>query len=726
MVNTAKLNELATRLGIWLSYTDPEGKEHTASCASKQAVCRALGYSADTDNQIVRSLKALDAQEFADFVPPCLVIPAEQMNPLYVPVVLPKSQQEREVSWVLTREDGTSDKGSFIFEQHQLLQSNDSAEKRSVALILDAPCGYHTLSFLGPKVHAQMQLIITPKTCYMPDVLSAGGRVWGIPVQLYALKSAHNWGMGDFTDLKNLAPITHRLGASLVGINPLNALFLDTPKEASPYAASSRVFLNPLYIDPDAVEEAGESQEYQAYKQSPRFQELLAYCRASETVEYDYLTEMKLTALGLLFDTFKAIHLTADYQAATPKGHAFLDFCADYGEDLEWFATYQVLRQSHICGQKTLLWWRWEEECVCSDSAFMKAFRVKYASAIWFMKYLQFVAFTQFENAGKSYLDEHFSIGLYGDLPVSVNLNSSEVWAHQELFLRGVSAGAPPDIFNKKGQDWALAAFNPFTLKRSGYHLFRTILQAIMRPCGAVRIDHAFGLMRLYLQAGSGRGAYLSYPFQEMMGIIALESQRNKCLVIAEDLGVPPPDFHALMRGYATLSFRLLRYQKQGESFLPPTQYERFTLITAGTHDMPTYAAFWQGEDITLYRDLKLISKNSSLSATRYRVQERLQFVQAFKDAGLDIPDISPTELTGEDLPAWFIPGAYTFLAKSPSLLLLVRLEDVLEQVEQVNLPGTFLEYPNWRYKITVDIEGLEADDRVQLLCSLLREQRPL
>jgi len=729
VVNQPELNRLAELLGVQLSYVDPEGNTHTATTKAKQAICRALGYPADTDLQIQKSLNKWEIQSYLTPAPSCVVIGDWEVEACSFDLVLPQGKAS-DMSWVLTREDASTQTGQIRFEDFPLVGEQVLGdvryEKRHITLTLEVGQGYHTLSLLETEKGVfQIQLIVTPSACYVPGALTNGHRVWGFPVQLYALKSARNWGIGDFTDLKELAGTARNFGASLLGLNPINALFLDTPQEASPYAATSRIFLNPLYIDVDAIDEAAESSGLKAYRQSERFQEVLSYVQESDTVEYAYVSEIKLTALGYVFDTFWALHLKADGTASTPKGQAFLDFCASYGEELDKFAAYQILRQkAHVDGT-SLLWWRWDKGYQDDQSPEMKTFQKRYARAILFEKYLQFVAFQQYASVGQRLMDLHFPIGLYTDLPVSVNLNSAEVWANQDLFLQDVSVGAPPDVFNKKGQDWALAAFNPFKLKETGYQLFRDILRSVMKPSGAVRIDHAFGLMRLYLQAKGNQGAYLTYPFKDMMGILALESQRNQCLVIGEDLGVPPPDFHTKMYQFQTLSFRLLRYQKQGDNFLPPWQYEPWATITAGTHDMPTYAAFWKGLDIDLYRGLKLISAQAAAKAHTVRIQERLQFIAAFRTAGLDIPEVAPGELSGEQLPAWFIPHAYTFLARSSSVLLLVRLEDVVEQEEQLNVPGTFLEYPNWRYKLCIPVESLAQNDLLIRMCTLLRQERP-
>ncbi len=734
--NTAQLKELASKLGIQLSFIDRSvNKEYVADKKSLQTICRSLGYPADTDVQVQKSLKKFEKERFSQFAPFVRVIQEWEQNPFVIELNLTSEQSGLPVSWILTREDGTTQSGMLNPQDMPILEEfsgeNGTIQKRRVSFPISAPLGYHHLSFLcdGKEVGSNMhtRLIVTPMTCYMPEILQKGHRVFGFPIQLYAIKSRHNWGMGDFSDLKEMADIASGFGASLVGINPINALFADTPQDASPYFATSRIFFNPLYIDTDSVPEAGELPTYQAYKETPEFIEAVTKTRGSDIVEYETLAPIKYKAMRILFDAFKTAHFNKEGAPVTARGQAFATFVNEADPFLTNFATFQVLRKVFLKQGKSALWWRWEKGYTGPHDTKIPAFQKKYADEIQFIQYQQFLAFEQYEAVKDKYNSTDMPIGLYTDLPVGVGENSAEVWSNQEVFMQLVTTGAPPDSFNKKGQDWSLAPFNPYALKKMGYEPFIRVIRSAMRSAGAVRIDHAFGLMRLYLRVKEASGAYLSYPFKDLMGIIALESHRFRCLVIAEDLGTAPDGFHEEMLKVSALSFKIFHFERNYDGFIMPDHYEHRCLIASGTHDLPTYTALWKGLDLELGKKYKTLSLTQYREHKKARETERQQFIEAFKRVGLPMPsDEELSHISPQTVPDWFIPNTYAFLGKTNSMLLLVRMEDILEQDQQVNLPGTYLEYPNWRYKLPIILEGLSTDPRMIRICEIIRKERPV
>lgn len=734
--NTTALNELSQKLGIWLSFVDRgTNKEYIADKKSKQIICHSLGFPAQTDGQVQKSLKKFHKEQYADFAPFTIVVQEWELNPLVFDLTIQKEAENLPVSWILTTETGSVLSGQFILNEMPVVEETVIEgivfQKRKIYLHLDIGIGYHSLSFLlnGEKVssNAKTKLIVTPGSCYMPPLLQNGTRVYGFPLQLYALKSNHNWGMGDFSDLIYMASVSKQLGASLVGINPINALFADSPHDASPYFASSRVFLNPLYVDTDIVAEAHDNKNYIDYKNSPAFQKALKEAVESDKVQYELISPMKYKAFDILYETFKHVHLNEKGIAITARGEAFLTFCHKWNPFLFRFATFQVLRNTFLKKKKTLLWWRWEKEFQNPHSAKIKTFQKRNKDAIGCVLYQQFLAFEQFEDVSKKFAEVSMPIGLYTDLPVGVGENSAEVWSNQSVFMQNVTTGAPPDIFNKKGQDWSLSPFNPMTLKKSGYELFIRVLRSAMQNAGAIRIDHAFGLMRLYLRVKNASGAYLSYPFKELMGIVALESTRNHCLVIAEDLGTAPDGFYEEMIKASALSFKIFHHQRNWDGLIMPEYYEHRCLVASGTHDLPSYTAFWKGLDLDLARKMKTISLSQYVEHKKQRKIERMQLIDAFKKQGLPFPSQEDQlHLTIKTVPDWFIPDVYAFLGRTRSMILLVRFEDILEQDEQLNLPGTYLEYPNWRYKLPVPIEELLNDSRVERISTILQKERPL
>ncbi len=730
MTDTTLLNELCYKIGVWHSFIDRgQNKEYIADKKSKQVICKALGYPAGNAEQIKRSLRKFELNKVQTFVSYTKVVQEWELHPLSLDFYIPKREENATVSWILTTEDGTVQSGSFAIAETALNEELEvygkQYQRRTVSLQLNAPTGYHHLAFESADFisvsNRQMRLIVVPVSCYMPEIFQHGRRVYGFPLQLYALKSEHNWGMGDFSDLSKMATIAEELGASLVGINPITALFADAPEDASPYCATSRIFLNPLYIDTETVPESSECPAYKAFKETPDFQKTLAKSRGCHKVLYTDVAKLKYKTIRILFEFFKKIHLS---KTTTARGKAFLNFCENHEPFLTNFATFQALREQAIRQKKSLCWWKWERGFKNPQDTKIKAFQTKHADDILFIKYQQFLAFEQYGHVANVYQKSDLPIGLYTDLPVGVGENSAEVWSNQTAFMRDVTAGAPPDAFNKKGQDWSLAPFHPFGLRQLGYEPFVRVVRSAMAGAGAVRIDHAFGLMRLFLRVKGGSGAYISYSFKDMMGIVALESHRNQCLVIAEDLGTAPDGFHEEMLKSAALSFKILHFEKCWDGLRMPQDYEHRSLIASGTHDLPSYTAFWKGLDLELGKEMKTLSLVQYRAHKKGRVVERQQFVSAFKKLGLPLSDAADTYET-HTVPEWFIDNVYRFLAKTNSMVLLVRLEDLVAQDEQVNLPGTYMEYPNWRYKLPVAVESLEQNENVARVCEMLKQERP-
>lgn len=724
------LNQLSDRLGILESFTDPcTGVVYSADKKSKQHICEALGYKTQTNADLTYSLALLEKRQWQEVVSPTVTVYPHEISPFVFEMTLPIQYVEECISFSLQYENKDTADGSFWFHDMPLIQEKEFDgqlyQKRRVYLFLNAPLGYHQLRFyVATDALAVMNFIVAPEKCFMP-VLGEKHRVFGFPIQLYALKSKKNWGIGDFSDLADMAFIGKKLGASLIGVNPLNALFADTPQDASPYCASSRLFLNPLYIDITAVAESKTSQEFQQMIHEPAFQKVLHEIKNSSVVQYEKVADLKYSFLKVLHKEFKIKHFDKTKKAITKRGRNFLAFQREKGRDLLCFATYQVIRNHFLSQGKTALWWEWGEDYLSPDSSVVRQFQEDYRDEIDLIMYQQFLADEQFKKVHKSYQKSKMPIGLYTDFPVGVGSNSAEVWSEQALYLAGVTAGAPPDMFNKKGQDWSLAPFNPIYLAQTGFTGYRKIVQAAMNGAGAIRIDHAFGLERLYLRVLGATGAYLKYPYKTLMGIVALESHRHHCLVVAEDLGTPPAGFCDKMAQCGALSFKIAHYQRGEKTYWEPQYYARHTLIATGTHDMPSYTAFWKGTDLELAQRMKTITSTQYKQHKANRIAERTAFVETFYQHTLPMPTRETLKYTSKNVPVWFVENVYRYLSLSNSFLLLVRLEDLLSQDEQINLPGTYLEYPNWRYKLPDLIENFIQNKDIVHVCRAISEQRP-
>ncbi len=717
------LNDISKQLGIIDSFIDPStGITYVADKKSKQAICTALGYNVSTNEAMAATLRRLEHEAWEQTVPPCLTAYPSEIKPLIFEMTLPADEADNQIPFTLEYENNTTCAGSFWFHDMPLIAEKNLDgthwQKRRIYLFIDADLGYHRMVFrINTEKSVTMHLIIAPESCYMPPFAEQGHRLFGFPIQLYALRSDTNWGIGDFTDLQHLIPKAQNLGASLIGVNPLNVLYADSPDEASPYCASSRLFLNPLYADLDLVPEAATSEAFKALKSGLDFQKAYHLARENPLVQYKIVADLKYKSFKVLHEEFLATCFDRNKNPTNERGEKFVSFCKQYGKDLINYATFQLLREHFIARGIRAVWWEWKEEYRNPESATIQKFQESHASEISLIQYRQFVASEQYDNTVQAFKESGMPLGLYTDFPVGVGENSAEVWSDQSVFLQSVTAGAPSDVFNKKGQDWSLAPFNPIRLAETGFVAYRRVIVSAMRGAGAVRLDHAFGLERLYLRVKNATGAYLRYPYKTLMGIVALESHRHRCLVIAEDLGTPPVGFCEKMCVAKALSFKIAHYQKYDNSMMPPTDYNYMSLIATGTHDLPSYTAFWKGLDLELARSMKTITTAQYQLHKKKRTMERQSFIDAFYQFELPMPVRDGLRINARQVPEWFIPNIYRFLSSTNSMILLVRFEDLLEQDEQLNLPGTCMEYPNWRYKLPYTINVMCSNPAVREIC---------
>jgi (1->4)-alpha-D-glucan 1-alpha-D-glucosylmutase len=565
-------------------------------------------------------------------------------------------------------------------------------------------------------VRDETMVVAAPERCWRPAALEGEGRVWGAALQLYALRSVRNWGVGDFTDLLRVIEWSAAHGAGIVGLNPLHAMFLHNPAHASPYSPSSRVMLNPLYVDVEAVEDYRESEEARRLVRSEAFQRRLAALRAADLVDYPGVAAAKLEVLERLYAHFRARHLARE----TVRAQRFRDFQAEGGEWLARHALWEAL-QARFHAADPKVWGPpvWPAEYRDPEGEAVAKFRAEHAERVEFHEYLQWQAELQLARASARCRSLGLAVGLYLDLAVSVDRAGSDVWGHRESYAAEASIGAPPDDFNMQGQDWGLPPLRPDRLRETRYEMFVHTLRENMANAGAVRIDHALGLLRLYwIPPGGGpeTGAYVHYQLYELLGILALESHRNQCLVIGEDLGTVPDEVLEALARYGVLSYKLLWFERdRANRFKPPQEYPREALVAVSTHDLPTLAGWWSGADLKLRAELGLFPDDQARreqEATREEDRGRLR--EALAAAGLQAGDAAER-----------IEAAHAFVAAAPSRVMMVQLEDAFGVAEQVNIPATTDQHPNWRRKLPVALEAFNADERLTRLARRIAELRP-
>jgi 4-alpha-glucanotransferase len=523
----------------------------------------------------------------------------------------------------------------------------------------------------GPNIYESTDAI--PRA-FQPVFATLGERCWLLAVQLYSLQTEANWGHGDFGDLAKLLEAVARAGGDGVGLNPLHALFEDRPDEPSPYAPSSRRFLNPLYLDMAAV--PGLTDEIR------KTHKPAAPCDG-DLIDYPAVAEAKYFTLRLAHRRIRA-------QPSPDLTGAFNGYKSEAGSELRHFAVFTILRRRHGAD-----WRDWPMALRNADATAINLIAEEEAEEIDFQEFLQWQAHEQLSRCKALARRLGLRIGLYMDLAVGVHPHGFDAWNDRAAFLKDISIGAPPDMLNKAGQSWGLTAFSPTELRREDYRPFRDMLSATMRYAGAIRFDHILGLNRLYL-IPSGRaatsGAYVTLPLADLLAVIATESHRHECLVIGEDLGTVPEGFRETLRDAGIWTFLVMLFSRdEPGAFLPPESYAASGLALFGTHDLPTLAGWLKGRDLAVLRKLGIPA-----AETPDQREENIEILNAaLENAGIPPGDIF-TRIT-------------RYLARTPSGILSISIEDVFGIPEQVNLPGTDKEYPNWRRCLPLSFGELAA-----------------
>lgn len=500
--------------------------------------------------------------------------------------------------------------------------------------------GYHRLRY-GDR---EIGLAVAPKRCMTVDDIVPDTRLWGVMAQVYSLRRDGDGGIGDSGALAELAEAAARRGADAVTLSPTHALFPARPERYGPYSPSSRLFLNPLLADPTAV--FGED----AVGAVPD--------AGAGLIDWPRASRAKYAVLRRLFGSFTDVALLADFEKFIVTG----------GERLAAHARFEAAQEGAPGDERFHLFLQW-----VADGAFASAQARARAAGM--------------------------RIGLITDLAVGIDRDGSEAATRPQELLSGLKIGAPPDAFNPDGQDWGLTTFSPEGLVAGGFEPFIATLRAALRHAGGVRIDHAMGLMRLWVipdGAGPGEGAYLSYPIDDLLRLLALESHRHKAIVIGEDLGTVPPEFRRRCKRAGIAGMDVLWFQRDGERFLPPAEWRSDAAAMTTTHDLPTVAGWWRGKD-----------------------SGRAPLWRAFMDAGV-AADPQPAP----DAPSAAVDAAVAFVAEAPSPLALIPIEDIVGTSEQPNVPGTLDRHPNWRHRFDLPAEDLLADPAAEHRMRAIRERR--
>ena len=573
--------QLADGAGMEPRYWDIAGNLHETTPETARTLLAALGVPARSSGEIAEHLAILAEEKWQSPLPPVAI--ARENEEIAVPLRLPLNGSARMIRWSVQLESGENRAGdcnlsALPVEETGYCRGSPIGLRR--LKLAPLPAGYHEFRLASEETSL---LIVAPSCCFLP----VGERHWGITTQLYSLRSGTNWGIGDFGDLRTLVEQTAAQGACAIGVNPLHALFLDTPQQVSPYSPNSRLFRNPLYLDVGAIPDLEESAEARALIQTPKISRAISAARGAAFVDYRAVARCKLAVLQSLHRSFEAKHASQE----TARGQAFRNFVKQSGQALQSFVTFQMLSE-HFGSHN---WSCWPADCRDCDSNAVVEIRNRHADRISFFTYLQWLCEEQLSQAAEAARRRGMAIGLYNDLAVSVDAASADHWAYRNSFVAQLRVGAPPDPFNERGQEWGVVPLNPRKLRATRYAHFIALLRANMRHAGALRIDHVMGWQRLFLipaGAPATSGAYVRFPLDDLLAIAALESQRNRCLVIGEDLGTVAAGFRERMAAANVLSCRVFYFEREWEQFRRPGEYPAQASVSAATHDLPTLRGF--------------------------------------------------------------------------------------------------------------------------------------
>ncbi len=696
------LRDLAGLYQISTEFWDWKGHRTEVDDASVIAVLSAFDVDASTPEKARAAVDTYHARIWQRALPPCVVV--EQGAPKTFPVHV---RAGAAAHVFLRLEDG----GTVDAQQVENLSPDREVEgellgEASFAVPEGLPLGYHRIVLRSDDREVESSLVVTPPWLGFPEQMG-NKRIWGYATQLYSIASRDSWGVGDLTDLADLAVWSStQQYASYMLINPLHAAEPVPPMEPSPYLPSSRRYVNPLYIRPEAIPEYASlsSAEHEAVRGIR--QDLTDDLAHSEAVERDASWDAKREALELVFRAGRK----------NPREMAFSDFQRREGRQLRDFATWCVLSEKYGSS-----WREWPESLRRPSSPEVAEFATDNTELVTFYMWLQWIADTQLSSAQQAAKDTGMPIGIVSDLAVGVNADGAETWALHSVFANGVAVGAPPDPYNQSGQNWGQPPWRPDRLADLAYAPFRSMVAGILRHSGGVRVDHIIGLFRLWwIPDGYGpqQGAYVRYDHEALVGILALEAHRAGALVIGEDLGTVEPWVRDYLRRRGILGTSILwfEYDHEGKP-LAPEYWREYCMASVTTHDLPPTEGYLAHDHVRLRYQLGLLTESLD-SEIEADAREQSAVIGMLEERGALPQDDRDTE----DITL----ALHRLLTWTPSRVLCVSLADAVGERRTQNQPGTIDEYPNWRVPLAgadgkrLYLEDLYSSDRARRLSAMM------
>ncbi len=697
-MNAEQLHVLAERLGIATEYWDWKGRHVPVSHETIIKVLAAMGIDAHTDEQAEAALREIDMRPWRRGLPPVVVVTQGEQKHMEVHVAHGHPAQVR-----LKLEDGGI---RYLGQcQHDVPPREVDGEligEASFQIPGDLPTGYHRLELVSDDRQAEATLIVTPRYLGLPPRLN-GRRIWGYAAQLYSVRSRRSWGIGDLTDLADLSvwSATQQY-ADYVLINPLHAAQPMPPMDISPYLPSSRLFLHPMYIRPEAIPEYGELNDDARAAINRLRTDLEQRLTDTDLIDRDTAWLAKVAALRIIHD--------AGLRPA--RQMAFADFRRRQGRRLRDYATWCVL-----CEKFGNDWRTWAEELRRPTSPAVARIHQENAKEIAFHEWAQWVAWEQLSDAQQDAVDAGMGIGIVTDLAVGVSGASADTWMMSDVYAHGINVGAPPDGYNQMGQDWGQPPWRPDRLADTAYAPFRQMLQVALGHAGGVRIDHVLGMFRLWWVPWGGtakQGTYVRYDHEALVGIIMLEAQRAGAFVVGEDLGTVEPWVRQYLGARGILGTSVLWFEQDDQGVpIPPEQWRELAMASVVTHDLPPTAGYLAKDHVQLRHKLGLLMESVEAEEAAANA-EQAAFLDALEERGLLVPD-ADIDLVEEQM-----LGLYRYLVQSRCKVLNVPLVDAVGDRRVQNQPGTWKEYPNWQ----IPLSG--PDGKTLLLEDVFTMARPM
>jgi 4-alpha-glucanotransferase len=689
------LRALAARAGIADDWLAGDGRRHFTSDATRERLLAALGHDAGSESAARAALEALDAREAARWLEPVRVAAAGSRAARALRVRVGAGAPHR-VEWSL----------ELLAEDGSTTRAAGTAAPRAGALELRLPgepaLGWHRLRLrlaLGAeRCEAEQRLVLAPARALELRERLGRRRGFGLWTHLYALRSRPDWGAGDLGELARLLDLAGAAGAAFVGIEPLHATAL------CPYAPVSRLYRDPLYLEIEAVPELPDCPEARARIAAPAFRAAREARHRAPRVDRAGVVAAKREVLALLHAAFAA----RQRGRPTPRGRAYAAWREREGRALGDFAAFQALAELH--GPD---WRVWPEPLRDARSPAVLRFVAENAEAVDLHAWVQFELDRQLGACAARARAAGLALGILGDLAVGTAPGGADTWMFRDLFAHGASVGAPPDAFAPHGQDWATPPADPARLAADAYATFARLLRRAFTHCGALRVDHVMGLERLWwIPAGrpAHEGAYVAYPVDDLLGVLALESRRAGAVVVGEDLGTLPQGFPGRLARRGILSSRVLYFERRGAAFRPARDWSPRALAVANTHDLPPLAGYFAGADLALRRGLGEIASDAALARARRgraadaRALARRLSAERLLPRGARLP--APPALAA---------AVTAFLCRTPAPLVGIALDDLVGESEPLNLPGVSADrHPSWTRRLRVALEDLPSHPGVE------------